>query len=690
MAGYKKQSKKSPLKKYATRNIRKLDVSEQKKTYASNAKAQGSVGRAVGAIGKEVGAAYDTLKGKSDAKKKAAADKKVADKKAQDAKLKKGADAANEKLKGLEHNLNPNPSKLPEIGKVKPKQIAPPPIVPPPPPTVVQPNTDIVGGTNWEPRSKWTGDSAVQDRPLTENDAWGTTGAAEGMQFPANNWGSNFGSVKPAGSWYNPQHPGSGNINPAKSPIQRNPGIQPEYMKSPFRRNPYGNSPLKRMSPLKAAADEISVGTQYVDQMQRSTAPSYLGEEGAAASEGYNQAIDQHNYDQRVWAEKGKDLDDAYGKLQVEPTGVNSWDSSAQIMAKEWKDEFTDLYNNKDQYSYEEYASKLADIKGRASSYQNANANIKQIVSQYQENKDNVSASTPSSSIDILETLAKGGDGLTVQNIDGVPTLAGTTLGGQDVSVPISEIASGKNLWRVNQQVDVSPQISTIADQLGKFRTQIAQNGGLTTAQVPFEQLRGRAESQIDGLLQNESTTSAIAADRFGLNYRQQQEMDADQIHEFVKGKLMGEIEAQFQPYTQVQTGRTVDPVARERRIAANQSGGGGSNTAGERDYAKSLAAANQALNKDFDYTSPDSFKNLGYSTFTMDQLSKDQQKTVKERYGEGAYVIKVGKKNVVVPPDASREWVARNIFGVDPGELTPLQRLSPFKRLTNWMGITK
>ena len=42
MAGYKRQS---PLKKYGRRKVVKLDVDEQKKTYKSNAKAQGSVGR---------------------------------------------------------------------------------------------------------------------------------------------------------------------------------------------------------------------------------------------------------------------------------------------------------------------------------------------------------------------------------------------------------------------------------------------------------------------------------------------------------------------------------------------------------------------------------------------------------------------------------------------------------------------
>ena len=569
MAGYKRQS---PLKKYGRREIVKLNVDEQKKAYKSNAKAAGSVGRAVGAVGTSIGKAVDTVGDKNSRGKLTKKQEKTA------AKAKAKRDQGNQLSKLKTTGLDVKPKALPGVGEIKPiepnpKKLFTPPPPPPPPAPVAQPNTQL-GGTQWEPGhvdGRYTG-------PLEENEAYLT----DHLKGQYNQGALAQPEQRPQqtsifGDWYNPQHPGSGNIVGAQgrdqqSPIQRKPGIQPEYTKNSYRSNPYGNSPFKRIeSPFKAKADELSAGSQYVEQLQGQKALSYLGEEGAAAAEGYNAAIEEHNYDQRVWAEKAKDVDDAYGKLSVEPTGVSSWDTAAQNMAMEWKNEFTELYNNKDSYSYEEYANKLGEIKGRAAEYQNANANIERIVADYTERKDEISASTPSDNIDILETLAKGGDGLTTKNIDGVPTLVGTTLGGQDVSVPISDIASGKNVWRVNTQVDVEPKITQITDQLGKFRTQVAQNGGLTNQQVPWEQIQGRAQSQVAGMLQNPQEVRAIAADRFGLSYRDMQGMQEDDIKDFVQGKLMGEIQQQFQPYTQVQSGRTVDPVAREQRIAANQ-----------------------------------------------------------------------------------------------------------------------
>ena len=690
MAGYKRQS---PLKKYGRREIVKLNVDEQKKAYQSNAKAAGSVGRAVGAVGTSIGKAVDTVGDKNSRGKLTKKQQKAADK----AKAKRDQDNQLSKLKTT--GLDVKPKTLPGVGEIKPiepnkKKLY---VKPPPPPeeaidewgNIVPVDKEGFAMTK-EDDGSYSQGQGINDPSLANVQMPGVYGGPE--------------AYTPEGFSLYQNTPGSGPQSRTRakvetvhgrnpSPIKRKPGIQPEYTKNSYRSNPYGNSPFKRIeSPFKAKADELSAGDQHVEQLQGQRALSYLGEEGAAAAEGYNAAIEEHNYDQRVWAEKAKDVDDAYGKLSVEPTGVSSWDSAAQNMAMEWKNEFTQLYNNKDSYSYEEYATKLGEIKGRAAEYQNANANIERVVADYAERKDEISASTPSDNIDILETLSKGGDGLTTKNIDGVPTLVGTTLGGKDVSVPISDIASGKNIWRVNTQVDVEPQITKITDQLGKFRTQVAQNGGLTTQQVPFEQIRGRAESQVAGMLQNPQQVRAIAADRFGMSYREMQGQQDDDIRNFVQEKLMGEIEQQFQPYTQVQSGRTVDPVAREQRIAANQARGGasGKGSVSERDYAKQLEAANRSLGKDFDYKSPNSFKNLGYDTFTPDQLSKDQRKQIEQRYGEGAYVVKVGKKSIVVPPDASREWVARNIFGVDPAELSPLNRLSPFKRLTNWMGVTK
>ena len=620
------------------------------------------VGQAIGTIGKQVGDAYDKLSG--DVKKRKQ-DKKIKDAKA--------AKAQDDKLAGLKTtdlgpDLSGGEAKYPTISEIPPKKITPPGDItpPPPPPTAAvdyfQFGPDQSGA---QPRGAWQG-------PLTHptGDIYST------QQDPNLNIaaGERFAQRKMEGQ-RTQQYEGPGGFSniSGRNPINR---ISPEYTKSPFRRNPYGNSPLKRMSPLKAAADEISAGSQYVEQLQGISGgvDQGLGEIGAAGAAGYNEAIEKHNYKQRVWAEKAKDLDDAYGKLQVPPTGVSSWDASAQVMAKEWKDEFTDLYNNKDDYSYEEYASRLSDIKGRASNYQNANQNIKQLVADYESNKDNISASTPSSSIDILETLAKGGDGLTTQNVDGVPTLVGTTLGGQDVSVPISEIASGKNLWRVNQQYDVEPQISTISDQLGKFRTQIAQNGGISTQQVPWKQLAGRAESKIDGILSNPQRAQAIAAERFGIDYDEWQEMGDEAAMAQVKQGLMQEVEKQFQPFTQVQTGIKLPPKP-------TNTGRGG--TAGERNQAAAFQAVGKLFEGGVDIKSPEGISqwNTVLAGKGLSLQTNKKGDLLLAKNGKG--IAKVDPND----PEVLRQLAVQSGVSVgDLGKLTPLQRQSPFKRLTNWM----
>ena len=668
MAGYKKQS---PLKKYGRRDVRKLDVSEQKRTYDSNAKAQGSVGRAVGAVGTAVGDAVDTaLEGK---KKRAAAKKKAdaAAKAKQKAKLQKGADDANAKLQSTIDTgpIGPKPT-YPTISEIPPKKIKQE-SDPTPPAPVTGEVFQFGPEQNTQPRGAWQG-------PLVHptGDVYST------QQDPNQNvaaWGRGVQAHKDAQRTQMYEGPGGFSNMSGRNPINR---IQPGYTKSPFRRNPYGNSPFKRMSPLKAKADELSAGSQHVEQRQKLPTLSYLGEEGAAAAEGYNAAVERHNYKQRVWAEKAKDVDDAYGKLSVEPTGISSWDASAQVMAKEWKDEFTDLYNNKDQYSYEEYANRLSDIKSRASNYQNANANIQKIVQDYDANKDNVSASTPPDNIDILETLAKGGDGLTTENVNGVPTLVGTTLGGQEVSVPISDIASGKNLWKVNQTFDATNDLIKITDSLGKFKTQIAQNSGLTTQSIGWDKLAERASSQIDGILSNPQRTQAIAAEKYGIDYDEWQELGDEAATARVKQGLMTELQNQFQPYEQVQSFSADPRVATQQRQQqldqAQQRIDNSQNkpSTGERDTAKINTYVNK-LNK----VDAESISNL---TGAETQLSED-----------GKYVLIINPKNgkrIQVPTDNlenARQIIAAQIYGATPtasDNKPPLNRKSPFRRLMNFI----
>ena len=691
MAGYKRQSKKkSPIKKYGRREIVKLNVDEQKKTHQSNAKAQGSVGRAVGQIGRSIGKGVDTFLGN---KKKKADDKKaetaqsiddanakLAETKVDEGQLKVEATEIEGSSKGVFQPAKLNPRSQGGGGAEGP--------------AVVQPNT-MIGGTQWEPGTTGTRyDSRVQDQPATLNDTWGISelpqspaqlaqpGQSAAMGISARtDTVSPTHTEQPGGSWWD--RAASALATPIRrSPINR---ISDDYKKSPFRRNPYGNSPLKRMaSPFKReaqAADDLG-GGNYVPQEETMRHLSYLGEEGQAGVEGYNDAIESHNYKQRVWAEKAKDVDDAYGKLTVEPTGVSSWDAAAQTMAMEWKKEYTDLYNNKDSYEPEEYAQRLDDIRSRASNYQAANQNINKIVQDYNERKDDISASTPSTSIDILETLAKGGDGLTTKNINGVPTLVGTTLGGQDVSVPISDIASGKNLWRVNEQYDVSGDLTKISDDLGKFKQKMAVNGGVTTSSIGWGQLQERAANQVDGILSNPQRAQAIAAEKFGIDYDEWQELGDEAATARVKEGLMQEVQEQFQPYQNTisqsaGTRSNLEQGIYEQNLRNPKPAGG--SAVDKRSEEEATSIVNQ-INEVKDF-----------NTNNLQVFVGGNIQGIQDIDGGGIGVVLKNGKGVKLSkdPKVARTQLAR-ILGIDEAHIgklnTPIQRNSPLRRMMNFI----
>ena len=557
---------------------------------------------------------------------------------------------------------------------------------------IVMPNTGI-GGTEWTPGQEHT----YPEGPRMEDDAWlhpgapaklaqtggipqqgpliaPTATASHTLTQGTSYYGqqeqpkeeSFWGSVS---NWWN-----------ANSPFDRNPGMVKEYYKNNHRRNPYGNSPLKRTDDFTPAAEGIEGGTQYVDQIQRAAAPSYLGDIGAAAAEGYNVAVDRHNYKQRVWAEKQRDLEDAYGKLQVEPTGQTAWDVHAQNMGKEWVNEFTELYNNRDSYDPAEYSAKLADIKGRAAQYQKASNNLQQIVASYDENLDNVSASTPPETIDILETLRKNTGTLSPVNVDGVPTLQGVTIGGQEVSVPLSEIANGKNLWRFNTKVPIQPKLDALTKDLGQFRTEIAKNGGITEQSIGWENLQERAAAGIDHILQNPSEAQAIAAERYGIDHDDWMDMEnsgMDPMAE-LKKRMLADVGKQFQPYQQIVSGTKVDPVAREQRIAANQARqqAGGGSAVDARAKQSSEAIINKINNVQF---TPEGLSELkGYGNIKDVVID------------EGTTYVQIGRDYIEISSDeaTARKQIAQ-LAGADPRffqqkEESPVNR-SPFKRLMDF-----
>ena len=715
MAGYKKQSKKTPLKKYGRRRIQKLDVSTQKDTYASNAKAQGSVGRAVGAIGTRIGQAVDEAAGKKK--------KKTTSPGGSIKSVGLGGEAAKhsglgggQAYKGAfaipsrELNLPGGDTSVPTldgglVAEGRANRPAPTPAQNVTPavnqtkvtPTPVQQDPFLFGQAdaafqgNSQPRGDWQGPLVHPTGPVHHVDQ----GTLASEQSPA---------PQPM-SWYNPQHPGSGNVvnaqgadSQASSIFGRSPGIAKEYAKKHHRKNPYGKSPMKRYneSPFKREQEEFSPaaeglsGGKHIPQMERAQALSYLGEEGAAAAEGYNMAIDRHNYKQKVWAAKQADIEDAYGKLVVPPSGQTAWDAQTKNLATEWKKEYTELYNNKDQYDPAEYTNKLEEIRGRATQFQQASNNLQQIVADYDSNLDNVSASTPAETIDILETLRKDTGTLAPVNVNGVPTLQGVTIGGKEVSVPISELANGKNLWKFNTKVDVQPGLNAITTKLNKFRTEVASAGGIDQRSIGWDKLQGTAEAELDSLLQNPKQVEAIAAEKFNIDnddWKMIEDVgyylsdDNEVINvpgndptEFVRQKLMSEVKNQFQPYEQLVSGTKADP----RATAARQNR--------QLDQAQQRIDASQVEKPTISDNVTQAFTDVNSPKFTQMQgqlASRGYKVFVKD--GQIALVKnfnKPGKEEVISRGDEAKASISKLLGGNFKD--APLNR-SPFRRVMDF-----
>ena len=457
----------------------------------------------------------------------------------------------------------------------------------------------------------------------------------------------------------------------------------------------YG-SPVQRNSPLKrtvAGGVSDEQAGQAVGQVGRSVGAAfdeggrpegdheqqmeelfYLGDIGRAGTAAYNEQINRRNYKRDVWDKKRKEADEQFSKIQVEPSGVSSYDASVGMMAMEWKKEAADLIRNKHKYDPYEYQAKLQEIEGRSSEYSSAAQNIQQVVADYQNGIDNISPSTPPETIDILDTLAKGGQGLSVQNVNGIPTLAGVTNSGQEVSVPISEIASGKNTFKFNSRIEHEPLLNGIVDDAFKFQEHRATQMGVVKTQLPFDELRPRIESKIDGVLKNDYQVRAILADKFGYDYDDYEAMveSGQDPKQFARQLLMEDIQDRMQPkYSADQ--QTVNAANQQRAIneaqkqQAIEDKKNTPTTAGER----SAAQFQEYVAKGPELSDDESVKYYGNA------LASKGARIRKNKNGE--YFIFKGKQNL---GPANKQSIEAYLTGQAP---SPVQRRSPLKRFMDW-----
>ena len=309
------------------------------------------------------------------------------------------------------------------------------------------------------------------------------------------------------------------------------------------------------------------VGTKFQDQYHTAQQRSREGKD----------------YRKRVRDAEAKELDEVNGELIVEPSGQSTFDANTEIMANQWKSEFADARGkfNRGEMSADEYSILKNDYLGRAKKFNAASTNLKNVVSEYDQavQDGSVSDATPPQIRDLLDTLRKGDGDLSPQNIDGVPTLVGTTAQGEEVSIPISQLASGKGLPKFNAKIDLTKEKDALLKDLDSFKRQFAtEDGSVYEKSLGAEKLTKRATEKVEQLLQNDITLKSIAADNYGINNedeRWQTPEGIDAIRAEVTQNEVNDVTAGLvERTTLVRPGSTGRPSSAEIKASA-----GGANT---------------------------------------------------------------------------------------------------------------
>ncbi len=311
---------------------------------------------------------------------------------------------------------------------------------------------------------------------------------------------------------------------------------------------------------------------------------------------GLKRQRDEDEYQKQIRDRETKDIDEAFGELEVPDSGVAGYDTSLDDMAREWKDEYVAAKRAYDrgEMSPAEFSAKKNELFSNADNYQKTSGILQQTIADYQTAIDEgtISDSTPPRVRDVLETLKSGSDNLRVENVNGRPTLIGITNGNQPVQVPISDIASGKNVWRFNSKADVAGATKGIYDKFSSIKISAQAADGTVTQRNPtFEELADRIGSEIDTYIGNESNVRAIASDELGLA-SEAYDVAPDQVKAQVKNYLTQKIKDEYYPSDTI-TQRKFAPQ-RPQRPSASASAG-----ANARNLVDSLNASVGATLKD-------------------------------------------------------------------------------------------
>ena len=323
--------------------------------------------------------------------------------------------------------------------------------------------------------------------------------------------------------------------------------------KTPFPRL----SPLGRYkeTPLAQMQDMLEYGT-----ISEASMPDYLGEIGKAAGQGYNKAIEKFNYNLKVEKERLKGINEQYSSLEVEPTGLSSLDANLKILGKGMQGAYMELMSKKKSMNPFDFMQEKQKLLEQPVIINQAIKTLQQRVKDFNDNRYEIGQATDKKTVDILDTLSKGGGDLKPIYKDGVPYLVGTTLGGKPVNVAISEIANGNNDFKFIKSETVQPFIDDIIKDYTTTEKYYTEGGGIMERQKlrPGWEKVATAKFKEDLKIKGEPGMRGYAA-LFGTNFDGYNKMleQGEDIEGFLVDSYLNRVKQEFQPYAQaVQTGQ--------------------------------------------------------------------------------------------------------------------------------------
>ena len=344
-------------------------------------------------------------------------------------------------------------------------------------------------------------------------------------------------------------------------------GIGNKFTKAPTKRlnltDPSSKAPFPRLSPLgryketplNQMQDMLEYGT-----ISEASMPDYLGKIGKAAEQGYNRAVQKFNYNLKVQKERLKGINEQYSSLKVDPTGLSSLDANLKILGKSMQGAYMELMSKEKSMNPFDFMQEKQKLLEQPVIINQAIKTLQQRVKDFNDNRYEVGQATNAKTIDILDTLSKGGGNLKPIYKDGVPYLVGTTLGGQDVDVAISEIANGNNDFKFIKSETVQPFIDDIIKDYTATEKYYTEGGGIMERKKLRPGWEQVATSKFKEALKmkGEPGMRGYAA-LFGTNFDGYNKMleQGEDIEGFLVDSFLNRVNQEFQPYAQsIQTGQ--------------------------------------------------------------------------------------------------------------------------------------